>query len=80
VFLVVYTNTGSIAQSTDGINWRYQSSSPGVRVGNGYLSIANGEVYGLSNTSPVRSTKTFAQPYASGQYFSISAGPVAPTY
>jgi hypothetical protein len=80
VFLVVYTNTGSIAQSADGINWRYQSSSPGVRVGNGYLSIANGEVYGLSNTSPVRSTKTFAQPYASGQYFSISAGPVAPTY
>jgi len=80
VFLVVYSNTGSVAQSTDGINWRYQASSPGVRVGENYLAIAGNEVYGLSNTSPVRSTKTSAQPYASGQYFSISAGPVAPTY
>ncbi len=80
VFLVVYSNTGSIAQSTDGINWRYQSSSPGVNVGNGYLAIAGNEVYGLSNTSPRRSTKTNVQPYASGQYFSITAGPVTPTY
>jgi hypothetical protein len=81
VFLVVYTNTGSIAQSTDGINWRYQSSSPGVNVGNSYLSVAGTEVYGISNApSPKRSTRTSAQPPASGQYFSISAGPVAPTY
>jgi hypothetical protein len=82
VFLVVYS-TGSIAQSADGVNWRYLASSPGITVGNGYLSIANGEVYGLtsSTASPGRrSTKTFAQPFASGQYFSITAGPVTPTY
>jgi hypothetical protein len=80
VFLVVYSNSGSISQSTDGINWRYQSSSPGVNVGNGYLSIVGTEVYGISNTSPRTSTRTSAQPFASGQYFSISAGPVSPTY
>jgi len=80
VFLTVYSNSSSISQSTDGINWRYQSQSPGVRVGEGSLSIVGNEVYGLSNTSPVKSTKTNAQPYASGQYFSISAGPVSPTY
>lgn len=80
VFLVVYSNSGSISQSTDGINWRYQSQSPGVRVGNGYLSIVGTEVYGLSNAAAPKSTRTSAQPYASGQYFSISAGPVSPTY
>lgn len=81
VFLVVYSNSSSISQSTDGINWRYQSQSPGVRVGNyGYLSVVGNEVYGLSNASVSKSTKTTAQPYASGQYFSISAGPVSPVY
>ena len=81
VFLVVYSNSNNVAQSTDGINWRYQSQSPGVTVGQGgFLALVGNEVFGLSSTTPMRSTRTSAQPFASGQYFSISAGPVAPTY
>ena len=79
VFLVVYTSP-SVAQSTDGINWRYQNQSPTLQVGNGVLAQVGNEIYGITNSSPIRSTKTSAQPYASGQYFSITAGPVSPTY